>query len=172
MSGRTSPKREAAKRTQEGGPSFFILVTTNYRDPEGRLWSAYRVAAERLAKRHWPLYANTPNRSAIREGDRCLIYCGGSVEYGHSVIAVATVASVSVERAEKLQRAVELLCAAPPAQTIEFSTVDFLREPKAIRAHLDQLDLIPRNKQRWGAALTSGCRRISGRDFAILSGEG
>lgn len=146
--------------------NYYILVASNAENLDGELVAAFDIAKKRLQRNLWPLFSGTPHRSSIKQSDECLIYIGGNKEFSQHVIGFGTVDQIIPWN--KNNNVDENIFTVQPACYIQFNNISLYEPPISMRLYLDKLTFIPENRMKWGAALLSGCRKISKEDYSIL----
>ena len=149
----------------------FLLVVTAAQRWDGGVVSGFDVAQRRLRDREWPLYKNTRNRSVVTSGDRLMFYVAGTGVNRMCVVATATVVKIEKILTPSSYHERKELCVPFADLLIRLDQVVILPSPVSFRARLSGLDCRPTNMGKWGAILQGGCRRLTDRDFTILSGE-
>lgn len=144
--------------------NYYILVANDGEGFKGEILDAMTIVKARLEFNKWELYDRTPNRSSMKPGDYCLFYLAGKTSKAQHVIGEAVVRNVARTKfQQRLYVQTEIPCG-----YLEFDQVKIYDKPISLRENLSKLSFIPPNKGKWGAALQSGCRKISAGDFKIL----
>lgn len=154
-----SPKKEPER--------YYVLVTTDAENINGKRVGAFSIAQMRLSQQVWPLFMGTPHRTKIKPGDKCLIYIAGNHPHSKHVVARIEVKSLMPSKRGAQIENLELLTD-QSVSSIHFSTVEYFEKPVDIRLLLNVLSFLPSNKQKWGAGMRSGCRAISRSDYQII----
>lgn len=138
----------------------YLLIVNDCWDDMGKRIPARQVAMHRLAQGLWSLYANTPHRKLIQEGDEVIIYLAGQSEGGKSFIAKARVKGVTTEK-----RLLFGLYGEPPISAIILEDIERFQSCPKIIDIKDELEFIPKGNPKWGCVMQRGVKRIKGKDF-------
>ena len=149
-----------------GHPKHYILICIDGLDIDDRKVPAFHVANVRLASKSWPLYKRTGFVRSFSQGDKCLIYVGGSGPVAQCFIGDAVVQRV-VDAPSGWTEADGTIISNPASKLIEFSKATIWDEPVSIRDYLDDLTFI-KNRARWGPHLMGGTKSIPSWDYALI----
>jgi hypothetical protein len=144
--------------------AYYILTTSDSEDLEGKKVAALTLFKERQQSNQWNLYARTPHRTNIKAGDYCLFYLAGDQTNRQHIVGEGVVREIYPVKKYQAGK----YNSEPPVSTIEFDDLIIYQVPVSVKDHLDRLSFIPRNKSKWGAAIQSGCKKISFADFCTL----
>ena len=145
-----------------------ILLTSDSLDANCRVLPAHSVAEHRIENGEWPFYQQTPNRKRIVEGEKCLIYIAGTKKNSQSFVAKFTVSGLRTSQLRKTDTYAIDAINGVPSLYVAMSDCTIFRSPIGIRALLSRLEFIPRNVTKWGCVMTSGCKKISAKDFNTI----
>lgn len=145
---------------------YFLLGANDGFDEDERRRPARDVAMSWLARRSWPVYANTKNREAFEPGAQVVLYIGGKAPGAQTFLGTGVIARI--RSATTTERNEVGAGEKTPARVLEFEPLAFFQNAVSIRPLLDQLEMFERVRQRWGIALVGGSRRISKHDFDLV----
>jgi hypothetical protein len=143
----------------------YIFVASDSEDIDGNRISAYLIAKKRLNAECWPLYAKTPLRNSLKKGDCCLIYLAGNRENAQHFIATVSIKEIIEFSNKYIAIDGENVIAGLPVCIVLLETIKLIKQPISIKKLLNKLSFICANKQKWGAAMHTGCRRITKDDY-------
>jgi len=147
--------------------NHFILVKLDGFNKSGGLLSSVESCDALLDFGYWPLWNRTPNFKTIQTGDKALVYAGSGV---CSVLATCEVEVINNPTTHHFNQ-LPLIVDGIPGKMLKLKNIIRFENPVSVRDHLDDLDLCPKNKSRWGVALMGGLKKLSKNDFNILSGS-
>jgi hypothetical protein len=141
----------------------YILVAQDSFDGNDARVPAIDIASNRLSERLWPLYRNTRNRRSIEKGNRLCIYIAGKHEYSGSVIASCIVADVRNADVTHLPFERDFLT----DNATRFILLDGVKyfAPFSLYNKIENTEMMPVNRKKWGVILIGGVRRISSEFF-------
>jgi hypothetical protein len=149
--------------------STFVLIKKESFGARGGRFTAEESAEMLLKHKVWALYSQTPNYKNITTGDSVVIYCGGH-DRGRTQCAIAKATVANIRDWKKSDSATyPLELDGMPGKLLELDGIEKF-EPVDVKLHLDQLDLTPKNRAKWGVALIGGVKRITANDFNVLTG--
>lgn len=143
--------------------THYLLIANDCWDDAGKRIPAMKVALHRLERGLWGLYANTPHRKLLREGDVVLVYLAGQSAGGKTFFAKARVKGVTTE-----PRLLRGLCGDPPISAIMLEDIDRFRNCPKIADIKDELDFVPKGNPKWGCVMQRGVKRIGEKDFSRI----
>lgn len=143
--------------------THYLLIVNDCWDDKGKRIPALKVALHRLEQGRWSLYANTPHRKLLQDGDEVLIYLAGPSEGGKTFIAKATVRGVTTE-----PRLLRGLYGEPPISAIMLEGIDKFRNCPKIADLKDELEFVPKDNPKWGCVMQRGVKRITEKDFSRI----
>ena len=149
--------------------NYFILVATDSYFKGGASASAEEIALFRLSNKVWPLYNGTRNKEVIEGGDRALIYVGGSKSRGGEIVASCTIKKIKRNVLTNAKVDLDGVLTERPDALLTLSKIHKFKTGIEFRKILPKLECAPKNLKKWGIVLIGGVRRISSKDFNVLS---
>jgi hypothetical protein len=146
----------------------FLLITVDPLTTHGGPGSAWDLVVARLAKRMWPIYANTRNRQRFGPGRRVAFYIGGERKHAGEVIATALVSSVESWTMSKGSVDPDRYLTEPADQVLRLDQISRLTSPVRLKDYVSKMSFAPSNMGRWGVVLMGGCRALSHEDWRLL----
>lgn len=146
----------------------YILVAMDTERISGARAQSSEIADFRLDKGQWPLYSGSRNRKMMTEGDRLLVYCGGSRVGARTLIGSAVINGMREVRRPNSEAETQRFLTNSPSLMIEMREIIRFKHPVSIRPILEQLDFCPKNLAKWGVVFLGGVRRISDSDFDLI----
>ncbi len=146
----------------------FIFIKKEGFSPKGELMSG-EESVEALSKwGGWTLFQNTRNRKQVAVGDEVAIYIGGKERKSQNVVATAQISAIR-EWSQRDKDTYPLMLDDIPSLVVEFKSFKHLKRPCSIFRLLDHLDIIPKNRTKWGAVLVGWVRQLTEHDFKLLT---
>ena len=154
-------------KKQNGPENHYILVTSDpYIATSEALGSACILVKKRMQRALWDIYYRTSFKDKIKSGDRVCFYVAGAKSMKGHIIGCATVEEVT-KKIQNSPEHVEYLLTAPVKQ-LKLKDVKEI-EPINFRKEFFNLKMSEGiNKQKWGAVLMGGVRRLSREDWEVL----
>lgn len=143
--------------------THYLLIVNDSWDEEGKKIPAIEVARHRLEQGRWGLYANTPHRKLLRQGDKVIVYLAGHSEGGKTFIATATVQDITED-----PRLLSGLWGEPPIAAIVLADIARFRTCPQIADIKDELEFVPKHNPKWGCVMQRGVKRIGEKDFSRI----
>jgi hypothetical protein len=156
-----------ASKKQNSSENYYILVTSDpYLATSEAVGSACILAKKRMRRALWDIYYRTRFKDKIQSGDRVCFYIAGSKSLKGHIIGYATVEEVT----KKIQNSSEYdeYVLANPVKQLKLKDVKEI-EPINFRNKFFNLKMSKGiNKEKWGAVLMGGVRRLSREDWKTL----
>ena len=147
---------------------IFILIASDVEKIDGQMAQSSEIAKFRLDQKYWPLHHRTRNRKIMKSGDKVLIYCGGQLRGGKSIIARAEIENIKrIYATESLPEDNRYLTG-NAYEILQFREIVWIEPAIKFREILETLSFCPKNLKKWGVVLHGGARRISAEDYAII----
>lgn len=145
----------------------FLLIASPAESVEGHRISSEAMARRRIEAGLWGLYANTPHKTEIREGDTLIVYLAG---YG-GMRFLATAYAGAVDFRARNFRADGDALTDPPAAVLSLVSPHLFSSPLPMARVKDRLEFIPKGNPKWGCVLQRGVKRISDADASLILSE-
>lgn len=148
---------------------LYLLLKRQDFAKNGSLLSARDSAKALLNAGFWPLYRQTPCKSQVSPGQKALIYLAGAEQESQHVIASVTIDHVVTWSAKTHGKQYPLILDNEPSLVLMLKNIVLFDKPVSVKAHLDKLDFVPKNRSKWGASLIGGMKSLSMNDYQLLS---
>ena len=153
-------------------PAHFIMITA---DPElmdldcsrSKKGCAYDLINLRLKLGIWELFSRTKFQRHIKTGDRLCFYVAGTKKLAGHIIATATVAGEA--RKSEIQPIHEEYILNAPHRILALNSIVYLEHSPNLREEFFTLQMSEGvSKNKWGAALMGGAKKICKSDWEAL----
>lgn len=145
--------------------SNWIFVTTNHADHG---LSGTDIFTQRMADGFWGLGEKTPNRKALRKGDRVVWYVGNPVmAFAGTATLDGPSYPVSVVESEQLSHGNDFY---KSEYGVRFSEIEIWHNQRLIKELVPALKFIE-SKHAWYTYFQGGVRQISDEDFQLVIGS-
>lgn len=144
--------------------NYWLFTVTQQRTPE-RLYSAEEILDIRLADKFWGLGERTPNRRAIRKGDKIVFYVGiPNMVFAASAELGSDYFSLSEDEKKRFAHG-ETIFEADYGVLLDM--IQKWDTPRVVKELLPNLLFID-NKVNWGAYFQGGIRQLSEEDYRTI----
>lgn len=150
----------------------FLLIVNRCERVNGGFDSAIAMARRRLEAGKWALYAKTPHKAEMKEGDRVLVYLAGLEKEARHVVATATISEINASARACLAYKADGPDALTEAPVAVLSLVDarWLSVPVPVKEVKHALDFVPKGTNKWGCVFQRGAKRIGELDAERILG--
>ena len=140
--------------------NYYCLVTS-----DSLKESAIDIFNKRIEEKKYPLYPRTPNLNEIKDDDEVVFYIAGAGKERQSFVGQAII--------QKVETPKEFLVD-PDKDNHEvikylwFKKIKIFETSKNIQSIIDKLDFV-KNKNNYGAYLMGGVKKLTQRDFNLIT---
>lgn len=158
------------KRQAEREECYYLLVTSDpYMATSDARGSAYALVKKRMRRALWDIYKRTSFKDKIQAGDKVCFYVAGTKSHKGQIVGQATISDVS--NSVKNTPEHEEYCLSPPVKQLILKDVKEI-EPINFREKFFSLPMGQSvNREKWGAALMGGVKRLSREDWEAIGLE-
>jgi hypothetical protein len=151
----------------------FLLITTGMELLDGRRLTAFEIAAYRLERQEWPIYSSTRHKSDFAPGDKVLVYLGGSKGPRQVIIASAVIASTVIHNGNRpVFEGQGKFDNDASWSTLCLTDVQHFVTHVEVSELISELEMAPKNTNKWGVAVFGGARRVSTSDYHLITSRG
>jgi len=145
--------------------NYWMFSVTSHKEGS-RILAPEEILRQRLEDHFWGLGERTPNRRALKAGDKVVFYMG----LPHKTFAASAVlASPSYQQTNSQQEEMSHgmnFFRAPYGVRLEQTTI--WEQPRRVEDMLPTLNFIE-NKEYWGSYFQGGVRELDERDFQVIT---
>ena len=153
--------------------NYFIFIVSETELVSGKRVSAYDVLEYRLMHNIWGLNKHTKNRLLIKQGAKAVFYIAGQKKLAQHFVASAEILNkVSIFPNANLPKyaMVDDWLFDIPAYELELGNIKWFKSPVSIHELRSQMELFKnKNVNKWGILFQGGVRRISKRDYELIT---
>jgi predicted RNA-binding protein len=144
--------------------SFWMFSVTSHKEND-RTFAPEEVLRLRIGDRFWGLGEKTPNRRALKRGDKVVFYLGNPHKtFAASAVLASDSFELSEDEQEKVSHGTKFF-KAPYGVRLEEAAI--WEHPRRVEDLLPALGFIE-NKEYWWAYFQGGVRQLGERDFQVI----